>query len=234
MVQPLTDRQQAILDFIRAWTREHRYPPTLREIGKHMGIRSTNGVSDHLRALERKGYLKREDMKSRALVPVDPEGIEEDLSERVIRVDAEAMPENDDEVVRVPLLGRVAAGPLTEAIEHVDHTLMMDPTLLRGAGSQPTFALKVNGSSMVEAGIHDGDILFVRRQDTAKKGEIVVALVGDEATVKRYYPEEDHIRLQPENSTMRPIYVRRSEYGSFRILGVAVGLFRAVAGTKAM
>lgn len=233
-MQPLTDRQQAILDFIRAWSREHRYPPTLREIGKHMGIRSTNGVSDHLRALTRKGYLKREDMKSRALVPVDFDEAEVDLSEREIRVDAAAAPANDDQVVRVPLVGRVAAGLLTEAIEHVDQQLMMDPALLQGAASHPTFALRVNGNSMIEAGIHDGDILFVKRQADAKRGEIVVALVGDEATVKRYYPEEDHIRLQPENRTMRPIYVRKSEYTSFRILGVAVGLFRSVAGMKAL
>lgn len=232
-MQPLTDRQQAILDFIRAWSREHRYPPTLREIGKHMGIRSTNGVSDHLRALTRKGYLKREDMKSRALVPVDLEAAG-GLEEREIRVDLEAEPANDGPVVRVPLVGRVAAGLLTEAIEHVDQQLMVDPALLPGANSHPTFALRVNGSSMIEAGIHDGDILFVKRQADAKRGEIVVALVGDEATVKRYYPEDDHIRLQPENRTMRPIYVRRSEYTSFRILGVAVGLFRSVAGMKAL
>jgi repressor LexA len=234
MLQPLTDRQQAILDFIRASTKERRYPPTLREIGKHMGIRSTNGVSDHLRALERKGYLKREDMKSRALVPVDLDEAEVDLSERELRLDADSAPANDDQVLRVPLVGRVAAGSLHDAIEHVDQTLMMDPSLLQGANSRPTFALRVHGDSMINAGIHDGDILFVRRQPDAKRGEIVVALVGDEATVKRYYPEEDHIRLQPENPAVRPIYVRKSEYQSFQIVGVAVGLFRSVAGMKAL
>lgn len=232
MAQPLTDRQQEILDFIRAWTKEHRYPPTLREIGRSMNIRSTNGVSDHLRALERKGYLLREDMKSRALVPVDFDAEEPDLSEQEIRLDAEATPANDDSHFAVPQLGRVAAGLLHEAIEHIEQTYSMDPSLFQGA--RPTFALKVQGDSMISAGINNGDVLFVRKQSTARRGEIVVALVGDEATVKRYYPEEDHIRLQPEHPTMRPIFVRKSEFQSFQIVGVAVGLFRSVAGMQAL
>jgi repressor LexA len=228
-MQPLTERQEMILDFIRRSIRERGYPPTLREIGAQMGIRSTNGVSDHLRALERKGYLSREDMKSRALRPTQPPpGANDDGDgEATFDIHADAQPEND--VVRVPLVGRVAAGPLTFASQNVEQQIMMDPSLLRASGGE-TFALRVRGDSMIDAGINDGDILFVRRQETATKGEIIVALVGDEATVKRYFPERDHIRLQPENKRLAPIYVRRPELGGFKILGVVVGLFRSVAG----
>jgi repressor LexA len=230
-MQPLTERQEAILDFIRRSIRERGYPPTLREIGAQMNIRSTNGVSDHLRALERKGYLRREDMKSRALRPTTPDALAagDDVPSFDIRVDAE--PAN--QAVNVPLVGRVAAGPLTWATQHVEQQIMMDPTLLRGASKDETFALRVRGDSMIDAGINDGDILFVRRQQEAQRGEIVVALVGDEATVKRYFPERDHVRLQPENKRLAAIYVRRTELGGFRILGVAVGLFRTVASPKA-
>jgi repressor LexA len=236
-MQPLTERQEAILEFIRHSIRERGYPPTLREIGAQMSIRSTNGVSDHLRALERKGYLRREDMKSRALRPTTP-----DTNGRVRVVDGDgegpaydihldAEPANN--VMNVPLLGRVAAGPLTLATQNVEQQIMMDPSLLRGATGGETFALRVRGDSMIDVGIHEGDILFVRRQEAANRAEIVVALVGDEATVKRYFPERDHIRLQPENKRLAPIYVRRTELNGFRILGVVVGLFRSVTSLKA-
>ncbi|MBI5512769.1 MAG: transcriptional repressor LexA [Deltaproteobacteria bacterium] len=235
---PLTERQEKILGYIRTSIRRRGYPPTLREIGAEMNIRSTNGVSDHLRALEKKGYLKREDMKSRALVPTHPrnaplpplpdnDGWEDDGASRGARKGSAARPEPAN-VVRVPLLGRVAAGPLTSAVQNVEQQLTMDPSLLRGGGE--TFALRVRGDSMVDAGIHEGDLLFVRRQDTATRGDIVVALVGDEATVKRFFPEKDHVRLQPENKRLQPIFVRRAELPTFRILGVAVGLFRSVGG----
>ena len=231
-MQPLTERQEAILEFIRRSIRERGYPPTLREIGTEMNIRSTNGVSDHLRALERKGYLRREDMKSRALRPTMPEGAEGNDDEAAIDIHADAEPANTN-MVNVPLVGRVAAGPLTFASQNVEQQFMMDPSLLRGAsGGGETFALRVRGDSMIEAGIHDGDILFVRRQETANRAEIVVALVGDEATVKRYFPERDHVKLQPENKRLAPIYVRRSELGNFRILGVVVGLFRSVSNPR--
>lgn len=239
--QPLTERQQAILDFIQHSIRTRGYPPTLREIGAKMGIRSTNGVSDHLRALERKGYLRREDKMSRALRPVTPgrgtarppsaSPMREEwgeLEERTIQIDASAPPAN--EVVRVPLVGKVAAGPLTFAAQNIEQQFMMDPSLLKSGGE--TFALRVRGNSMIEAGINEGDILFVRRQEEAKRGEIVVALVGDEATVKRFYPERDHIRLHPENKSLTDIIVRRNEMSAFKILGLVVGLFRSVVGLK--
>ncbi len=218
VVQQLTTRQEMILVFIRRSIRDHGYPPTLREIGTQMGIRSTNGVSDHLRALERKGYLRREDMKSRALRPVDCDSSAND--------DGGGM--SEPKMLRVPLVGRVAAGPLTAAMEIPDQSILMDPALLRGGGE--AFALKVRGDSMVEAGIHDGDILFVRRQDTANRGDIVVALVGDEVTVKRFFSELDQVRLQPANQKLAPILVRRSDLSTFKILGVAIGLFRTVTG----
>jgi repressor LexA len=242
VLQPLTDRQEAILEFIRKSIRERGYPPTLREIGSHMNIRSTNGVSDHLRALERKGHLKREDMKSRALVPVpaaaskairvsrapddeDPSIFDE--SEREYQLESDAPAANDG--LRVPLLGKVAAGALSLATQQIEQQILMDPALLK-ANPGETFALRVFGDSMIEAGIHEGDLLFVRKQDIAARADVVVALVGDEATVKRYYPEADHIRLQPENKRLKPIYVRRSELSQFKILGVVVGLFRPATG----
>ena len=235
-MQPLTERQEAILEFIRQSIRERGYPPTLREIGAQMNIRSTNGVSDHLRALERKGYLRREDMKSRALRPTTPDNgrvrvVEGDGEEPTFDINLDAEPANN--VMNVPLVGRVAAGPLTFATQNVEQQIMMDPSLLRGTSGGETFALRVRGDSMIEAGIHEGDILFVRRQEAANRAEIVVALVGDEATVKRYFPERDHIRLQPENKRLAPIYVRRTELNGFRILGVVVGLFRSVTSLKA-
>lgn len=230
-MQPLTDRQEAILEFIRRSIRDRGYPPTLREIGAHMGIRSTNGVSDHLRALERKGYLRREDMKSRALRPTAPKGARED-EETTYDIRADTPPANQG--VQVPLVGRVAAGPLTFATHNVEQQILMDPSLLRSAGGGETFALRVRGDSMIEAGIFDGDILFVRRQETATRGEIVVALVGDEATVKRYYREADYVKLVPENKRLSPIFVRRPELATFRILGVAVGLFRSVSSARSV
>jgi repressor LexA len=237
-MQPLTERQQAILEYIQQAIDEKGYPPTLREIGARMDIRSTNGVSDHLRALERKGYLERIGMKSRALRPtkvgrtflMQNRDTGDELPEKVIRIDRDDRPTND--AIAIPLFNRIAAGPLSTIDERVERYLHIDPSMLRGGGE--TFALRVKGESMIEAGIQDGDTLFVRRQQTAARGEIVVAVVGDEATVKRYFPETDHIRLQPENKTMSPIFVRKREMGVFHILGVAVGLFRDVAGIRMM
>ena len=210
-MQGLTARQEQVLRFIRQSIEDRGYPPTLREIGAHMGIKSTNGVNDHLRALERKGYLTREDMKSRALRPRDLElGL------------AKKRP-TEDNMVSVPILGRVAAGMPLYADEHLLDTVRIDQSLLR---SGEIFGLRVTGDSMVEAGIVNGDYVFVRKQPTANRGEIVVALIGDEATVKRYYPEKDYIRFQPENSSMAPILVRAIDFKPTMLLGVVVGLYR--------
>lgn len=211
--QPLTERQKMVLDFIQSSIENHGYPPTLREIGNFMGIRSTNGVNDHLRALERKGYLRREDMKSRALRPTPLSG-----------PDGASPPPANDNLVEVPVLGRVAAGALAEALEEPEDTVRVDRVLLGSA--REVFALRVHGESMIEAGIHDGDYVFVRKQIEANRGDIVIALVGDEATCKRYFLERDHIRLQPENSQMAPILIPRNDFRPSQILGVVVGLYR--------
>jgi repressor LexA len=174
-MQGLTQRQQMVLDFIRQSIHDRGYPPTLREIGARMGIRSTNGVNDHLRALERKGYLTREDMKSRALRPTTL------ANQQLGQLPLEAVA-NDVDMVEVPILGRVAAGLPLLAEEHVVDTVRIDRTLLKGG--REVFGLKVHGDSMIEAGILSGDYIFVKKQLTAARGEIVVALIGDEATVK--------------------------------------------------
>ncbi len=216
----LTQRQQMVLDFIRQSISDRGYPPTLREIGAKMGIRSTNGVNDHLRALERKGYLTREDMKSRALRPIDIE--ETNGAKEARQLSFISTAEND--MVEIQVLGRVAAGLPLLAEENVIDTVRIDRGLLRGG--KEVFGLKVQGDSMIEAGILTGDYIFVRKQLTAQRGDIVVALIGEEATVKYYEPERDYVRFQPANKDMAPILVRAADFRSTMILGVVVGVFR--------
>jgi repressor LexA len=206
-----------VLDFIQQSIHDRGYPPTLREIGARMGIRSTNGVNDHLRALERKGYLTREDMKSRALRPTN-------LAANSLGDDVSPEPANDIDLVEIRVLGRVAAGLPLFAEEHVVDTVRIDRALVNGG--REVFGLKVHGDSMIEAGILSGDYIFVRKQLTAGRGDIVVALIGDEATVKYYYPEKDHVRFQPANKNMAPIYVRAADFKATMLLGVVVGVFR--------
>jgi len=218
-MQGLTDRQQQVLKYIRDSIVDRGYPPTLREIGAHMGIRSTNGVNDHLRALERKGYLRREDMKSRALRPINVP--EDDV------VASDARPANDAaDLAEIPLLGRVAAGAPILAQENIEDTIRIDRDLVRGG--RDTFALRVQGDSMIEAGILSGDTVFIRKQNTANRGEIVCAMIGDEATIKHYYPEKDYVRFQPANAAMAPILVRATDFKPTMLLGVLVGVFRRV------
>jgi repressor LexA len=198
----LTDRQRQVLDFISDSIRKRGYPPTLREIGSHFGIRSTNGVNDHLRALEKKGFLHREDLKSRALRPIF----------------------TDDDFVDVPVLGKVAAGQPMLAVQNYEDTVKIDRFFI--GQNREVFALRVKGDSMIEAGIFDGDYVFIRKQLQATSGEIVVAMIGDEATVKRYYPEGDTIRFQPANAAMSPIIVRKKDFRSVNLLGVVIGVYR--------
>ncbi|HVH48158.1 MAG TPA: transcriptional repressor LexA [Labilithrix sp.] len=225
-MQGLTQRQQMVLDFIRQSIADRGYPPTLREIGARMGIRSTNGVNDHLRALERKGYLTREDMKSRALRPTAHANSNADpVDERGGEGIAGLPPlSDDDDVIDVQVLGRVAAGLPLFAEEHVIDTVRVDRGLLKGG--REVFGLRVHGDSMIEAGILNGDYIFVRKQLTADRGDIVVALIGDEATVKYYYPEKDYVRFQPANKAMAPILVRAVDFKPTMLLGVVVGVFR--------
>jgi repressor LexA len=216
-MQGLTQRQQMVLDFIRQSISDRGYPPTLREIGARMGIRSTNGVNDHLRALERKGYLTREDMKSRALRPTN-------LAAPPGNDGGPAAPANDVDLVEIQVLGRVAAGLPLLAEEHVIDTVRVDRAFLKGG--REVFGLKVHGDSMIDAGILSGDYIFVKKQLTASRGEVVVALIGDEATVKYYFPEKDHVRFQPANKNMAPIYVRAADFKPTMLLGVVVGVYR--------
>jgi repressor LexA len=202
--QPLTARQREALDFITYCLDERGYPPTLREIGEHMGIRSTNGVNDHLKALERKGYLVREELKSRALRPIDM----------------------DDAKCSIPIFGHVAAGQPILAQEQVTDRVTIDRFFIGKAPSAEIFGLVIRGDSMIEDGIYDGDHIFVRKQSTAENGEIVVVMIEGEATCKRIYHEVERVRLQPANASMSPIYVHRSEFRSIDIIGKVVGVYR--------
>jgi len=194
-----TPRQQQVLDYIRRHLERHGYPPTLREIAAHLGVNGTLGVSKHLEALERKGHLRRHGGSSRGLSlasPPHPPG-------------------------RLPIVGRVQAGPLQPALEEFEGHFSLDPQLTRPGD----FLLRVRGDSMIEAGILDGDLAQVRPGAEAGDGDIVVALVGDEATLKRFYREGETLRLQPENRSMAPILVGPQD-GEVRIVGKVVGLFR--------
>lgn len=217
----LTDRQREILDFISQSIDERGYPPTLREIGLHFGIRSTNGVNDHLRALEKKGHLQREDLKSRALRPVGAPGAPSSSS---LGTGRRAEDPRLADIVEIPIVGRVAAGLPLLAVENVQDTVHVDKFFI--GQTREVFALRVKGESMIEAGIFDGDYIFVRKQLQANRGDIVVAMIGDEATVKHYYPEGDTIRFQPANAAMQPIIVKKRDWKSVNLVGVVVGVYR--------
>ena len=195
----LTSRQQQTYHFIIDYLDQQGYAPTLQEIAAHLEIRGNLGVLRHLGALEKKGFIRRTPGSSRGLVVL---GRSSSLS--------------------LPLVGSVAAGPLTEALEHVDGYLNVDISLIKGEGS---FVLRVRGDSMIEAQIIDGDLAVVRPQSTADNGDIVVAMVGGEATLKRFYWEEGKIRLQPENTRLQPIILSAAD-GEVSILGKVTGLLR--------
>ena len=201
MNSKITPRQQAICDFIRETMAIRGMPPTLREIGLQFGIASTNGVEKHLLALERGGHITRERGKSRG-----------------ISVMGGSRP-----AAAVPLLGRVAAGVPVLSPENREGDVTVDASLFDIKTTQPVFALVVRGDSMMDAHILDGDTVLVREQATARNGDIVVALVEGEATVKRFFLENDRIRLQPENRNMAPLYFDR---GDLRIIGKVVGVMR--------
>ncbi len=224
MADALTQRQREILDFISASIVERGFPPTLREIGEHFSIRSTNGVNDHLKALEKKGVLRREDLKSRAMRPVLPDGSGELVAMRPGGVAGTGVHAVDADLCEVPIVGRVAAGQPILAVENVSDTVKIDRVLL--GGHREVFGLKIVGESMIEDGILDGDYVFVKKTPSAGNGEIVVAMIDGEATVKRYFPEGDRVRFQPANSNMAPIYVRKADFKSVDIIGVVVGVYR--------
>ena len=207
-MEDLTARQQEILEFIASTVDQRGVAPTFREIGDALGIRSTNGVADHVKALERKGYIERPGGRGSA---------------RSIRLTDRATGSfHDESTVAVPLIGRVAAGIPALAVENYDSSVRVDSTLL--PAGIPCFALTVTGESMIEDGILDGDLVIVKQQRNARDGETIVARVGDEATVKRFYKEQGRIRLQPANSTMEPIYVGPDQ--DIEVLGRVIALVR--------
>ena len=183
MDRKTTPRQQAILDVIKDFTREHGYPPSVREIGERVGLSSSSTVQCHLRTLEKKGLIKRDPTKPRALTSE---------SDSVAR-----------DVITVPIIGRVAAGVPITAAENIEEEFALPASLVRNSGS---FMLRVKGESMVDAAILDGDLILVNPQKIANNGEIVVAMIDGEATVKSFYKEENRVRLQPQNKYMEPIY----------------------------
>ena len=210
----LNKREKAILKFIEKSIKNNGYPPSVREIGKSVGLKSTATVHGYLASLEDKGYIKKESQKGRTLKLL--KGGLDDEMENQMEIQKEVY--TSREMVDVPVIGKITAGEPILAVENITDTF---PIPLDFVGSSESFMLTVRGESMIEAGILDGDYILVRKQKTATNGEIVVALIEDEATVKTFYKEKDHIRLQPENCTLDPIIVPNCE-----ILGKVIGVFR--------
>jgi repressor LexA len=198
----LTKRQQEIFDYVKEHVSDHGYPPTVRDIGKAIGLTSSSTVHAHLANLEKLGLLRRDPTKPRAIEVL------KDKARQVVTPSG------------LPLVGQVAAGQPVLADENIEEYV---PVPGIAGGDDGEFVLRVKGDSMKDAGILEGDFVIVRRQETAADGDIVVALVGEEATVKRFFREDDHVRLQPENETMQPIRTREAQ-----VLGRVVGLCRRV------
>ncbi len=212
----LTDRQREVLTFIRHFLHEHGYPPTMRDIAAGFGFRSTNAAAAHVSALEKKGAIRRDGSRSRGIVLCDGPS-----HSNVIPFP------RMEEPVSIPILGSISAGLPLMAEENVDETLMVDPFFTGGRRDQ-VFGLVVSGESMIDAGIRDGDYIFVRAAAEAQSGQIVVAMVDGETTCKYYFPERHHIRLQPANSSMAPILWYPEDATEFQVLGVVIGVYRRV------
>ena len=200
----LTKKQQDILDFIKKSILERGYPPSVREIGKEVSLKSTSSVFAHLEQLEKCGYIRRDPSKSRTI-----EVLDEEFASATRK-----------DLVQIPIVGQVAAGQPLLAVENIEEYFPLPQRYLELG--KTTFMLKVKGDSMINVGIYDGDILIVEKKETARNGEIVVCLVDDSATVKRFYKENGHYRLQPENDSMDPIIV-----DEVSIIGKVTGLFRS-------
>jgi repressor LexA len=202
----ISNRQQAVLEFIKNEVREKGYPPSVREIGEAVGLASSSTVHGHLDRLEKKGLIRRDPTKPRAIEVLDQNEIDVHFPLSVSKV---------------PVVGKVTAGVPITATENIEEYF---PLPTHFVGDNQVFMLSVIGESMIEAGIHNGDFVIVRQQQTANNGDIVVAMTeDDEATVKTFYRESDHIRLQPENPTMEPIRLKE-----VTILGRVIGLFRDI------
>lgn len=206
-METLTKKQNEILDFMKHYIAEHGFPPTIREIGSALGVNSPATIHAHLNNLEKKGAIKKNGYKNRAIE---------------LLVTNEYMAPLNDLTVEIPLLGKITAGNPIEAIEQPDEVLAIPSYLV--PRNKEVFSLKVSGTSMVNAGILDGDIVIVERVNTARNGQMVVAMTDEkEVTLKTFYKEEDHFRLQPENDTMAPILLEH-----VTILGRAIGLYRKI------
>ena len=200
----LSAKQQQILEYMKAEVREKGYPPSVREICEAVGLKSTSTVHGHLARLEKKGYIRRDPTKPRAIEILDEAPHNPDRPTR--------------ELVQVPIVGNITAGTPILAVENIEDTF---PVPVDYVHNDTVFMLKVRGDSMIEAGIFDKDLILVRQQSNASNGDIVVALIEDYATVKTFYREKDFVRLQPQNASMNPIIVR-----DVTILGKVIGLFR--------
>lgn len=219
----LKDREQRILDYMKEEIRQKGYPPTVREICSALNIKSTSTAHKDIDSLVKQGYIKKDPSKPRALMVVDnaadaPQSGTDSAAGQYLSANEGV---SHAEVVDIPVIGRIAAGTPILAEQNIDDSF---PVPARFIGSNPSFMLTVRGESMIEVGIMDGDYILVEQQNTARNGDIVVAMVDgfeSEATVKTFYKEADHIRLQPENSSMSPIIVKDA-----KILGKVKGVFR--------
>jgi repressor LexA len=212
MKNKLTDRQEEILIFIQQFTAENGYPPTLREIGKNFQISSTFGVKRHLEALVKKGHINIESNASRGISMIRK--VQDELTESSF---------NDESVfIKIPVLGRVAAGLPITAIENMEGSLVVDPMFLKKA--EDAFALRIRGDSMINAGINDGDLVIVSPNEQSKNGDIIVAMLNDEATVKRFELKDKKIKLIAENNAYLPIEIKSED--DFKIVGKVKGVVR--------
>ena len=212
MKNKLTDRQEEILIFIQQFTSGNGYPPTLREIGKHFQISSTFGVKRHLEALVKKGHINIESNASRGISMIRK--VQDELTESSF---------NDESVfIKIPVLGRVAAGLPITAIENMEGSLVVDPMFLKKA--EDAFALRIRGDSMINAGINDGDLVIVSPNEQSKNGDIIVAMLNDEATVKRFELKDKKIKLIAENNAYLPIEIKSED--DFKIVGKVKGVVR--------
>lgn len=208
----ISKRQKEILDFIEKCIAENGYPPSVREIGEAVGLASSSTVHGHLERLSQKGYLRRD--------PTKPRAIELLKKHTQIAKKTSANWESSSTIYYAPIIGKVTAGKPITAVEHIEGYFPLPDTY---HSPEQIFLLKVQGDSMIEAGIMDGDLLFIRQQSTAQNGDIVVAITDDEeATVKRFFREMNRIRLQPENSSLQPLY-----FNHVNILGKVIGLYRS-------
>jgi len=210
MQKKLTEKQQKILDFVNSEVEEKGYPPSVREICSAVGFKSTSTVHGYLEKLEKNGMILKDPTKPRALKVVGKKTIG-------YKRDDSYFPRR--ELVDIPIVGRVTAGQPILAVENIEDTFPLPVDFVQNSDA---FMLKVQGDSMIEAGILDRDFILVKQQKTAINGDIIVALIGDEATVKTFYKEKDYIRLQPENKYLEPIIVKED----FSILGKVIGVFR--------